>query len=231
MSKATEGQARSLIASFAVDTPWASITTDLQPFIELSPKERGARFAAFLNSNGVVYDHVPSALREIDGVIYFTVTSDGTTGENWITRLENKGFSVGEYAKEILRSADFTPTSGIVTEVAVLKGKLFEDAYRTTKKICVEAEKRRLKKPRPEIACLIREKFTDEKIGDMGLWVITTMHEPIKDSDDNLHYLGTCLTDVRGCLNTYDGNFRGGWRDSFGFAFVRSHSKAAARTV
>lgn len=52
MSKASEGQARSLIASFAVDTPWNEIETDLQPFIELSPKKRGERFAAFLRNGG-----------------------------------------------------------------------------------------------------------------------------------------------------------------------------------
>ncbi|HEY4505721.1 MAG TPA: hypothetical protein VJG67_03450 [Candidatus Paceibacterota bacterium] len=50
MSKASEGQARSLIASFAVDTPWEEIETDTQPFIELTPKERGERFAAFVRN-------------------------------------------------------------------------------------------------------------------------------------------------------------------------------------
>lgn len=49
MSKApSEGQARALIASFAVDTPWAEIEADVRPFVELTPKERGERFAAFL---------------------------------------------------------------------------------------------------------------------------------------------------------------------------------------
>ena len=54
MSKASEGQARSLIASFAVDTPWSEIETNLQPFIELTPKERGERFAVFLRNGGKV---------------------------------------------------------------------------------------------------------------------------------------------------------------------------------
>jgi hypothetical protein len=44
--------------------------------------------------------------REEDGVIYFSVTSDGTTGEEWITRLEQGGFCVGDYAKQVLRSSD-----------------------------------------------------------------------------------------------------------------------------
>jgi hypothetical protein len=51
MSKAISGgQARSLIASFTVDTPWDEIPVDIQPFIELTPAERGERFAAFVRN-------------------------------------------------------------------------------------------------------------------------------------------------------------------------------------
>ena len=51
MSKAiTSGQARSLIGSFTVDTPWDEIVADIQPFIELSPVERGKRFADFVRN-------------------------------------------------------------------------------------------------------------------------------------------------------------------------------------
>ena len=94
--------------------------------------------------------------REEDGVIYFSVTSDGTTGEDWINRLEGNGFRVGDYAKQVLRSPDFKPTNSVTTEVAVLKGMLFEENDRITKKIRAEADKRKLGKPEPELACLIR---------------------------------------------------------------------------
>jgi restriction endonuclease S subunit len=40
---------------------------------------------------------------EKDGVIYFSVTSDGTIGENWIKHLEGNDFRVGDYAKQMLR--------------------------------------------------------------------------------------------------------------------------------
>ena len=94
-----------------------------------------------------------------DGVIYFSVTSDGTIGEDWITRLEGNGFCVGDYAKQVLLTPFFKPTNGMTTEVAVLKGMLFEDNDRITKKIRAEADKRKLGKPEPELACLIREKL------------------------------------------------------------------------
>jgi len=98
---------------------------------------------------------------EKDGVISFSVTSDGTTGEDWITRLESKGFRVGDYTKQMLRSSSFKPTSGVKTQIAVLKGELFADSDRTTEKIRAEADKRKLSKSNAELACLIREKFTD----------------------------------------------------------------------
>src|SRR3989338_1235966 len=128
--------------------------------------------------------------REEDGAIYFSVTSEGTTGKDWITRLESKGFRVGDYAKQVLRSPDFKPTNGVTTEVAVLKGMLFEDNDRITKKIRAEADKRKLGKPEPELACFIREKFTDEEIEAMGLVWIVAMHEPIGDSDGSPNLLG-----------------------------------------
>src|SRR3990167_10606397 len=121
--------------------------------------------------------------RERDGVIHFSVTSDGTTGEEWIKRLESKYFRVGKYAKDMLFSKNFKPTSGVTTEVVVLKGMLFKDDDRITKKIRVEADKRKLEKPNAEVACLIREAFTNEEITAMGLVWVVAMHEPIKDTN------------------------------------------------
>jgi len=134
---------------------------------------------------------------EEGGVIYFSVTSDGTTGEDWITRLESKGFRVGDHAKQVLRSPDFKPTSGVTTEVAVLRGMLFEENDRITRKIRAEADKRKLEKPNAELACLIREKFTDKEIEAMGLWWIVAMHEPIEDFDGD-PYLLSVLRDGGG---------------------------------
>ena len=82
--------------------------------------------------------------------------TDGTTGEDWITRLESNGFHVQDYAKQVLRSPDFKPTKGLTTDAAVLKGMIFTDNDRITKKILAEADKRKRSKPNAELACLIR---------------------------------------------------------------------------
>ena len=127
-----------------------------------------------------------------DGVIYFTLVSNGKTGEEWITHLEGKGLPVGDYAKSVLRHKDFKPTkAGTVHSIAVLQGQLFSDNDRITKNIRAEAKKRKLVDPHAEVACLIRDMSSDEEIKEMGLDWIITMHEPIPDSDGDLDVLGT----------------------------------------
>ncbi len=189
-------------------------------------KQSGVSRDVFFHKAAEVYDEPVSeparSWREQDGVIYFSVTSDGTTGEDWITRLESKGRRIGNLANQVLHSPDFKPTSGVTTEVAVLKGMLFSDDDRITKKIRAKADKCKLTKPNAEVACLICEKFTDEELEAMGLSWIVVMHEPIEDSDgvpillvadrhDDGRWLSACYA--------YPG---GRWGRGFGFAFAVS---------
>lgn len=158
--------------------------------------------------------------REEDGVIYFTVTSDGTTGPDWIKRLEKKGFRLSKWAKDVLGSSDFKPTSG-VTQIAVLKGTLFTDSNRITKKIRAEAERRKLEKPNAEVACLIREMFLDEELEAMGLYWIVAFHKPIRDSDGDPHLLDAYRGGEGRWLGTCYGRPGDDWRGSdSGFAFA-----------
>ncbi len=160
--------------------------------------------------------------REENGVVYFSVTSDGTTGEDWITRLESKGFRMGDYAKQVLRTPYFKPTSGVTTEVAVLKGMLFEDNDRITNKIRAEADKRNLSKPNAELACLIRQKFTDKEIEAMGLWYIVAMHEPINDSGGYPLLLDANRDNDGRWLSAYYDRPVFWWNRGLGFAFAVS---------
>ena len=157
--------------------------------------------------------------REEDGIIYFSVTSDGTNGEEWIARLEAKGLRVSDWAKSVLRSSDFTPTSGVTTTIAVLKGSLFEDNDRFTKKIRAYAAKRKFSAPNAEVACLIRAKFTDKEIEAMGLSWIITMHEPIKDSGGCPSLLSARRYGCGSWLHADRGHPGRGWVRHRGFAF------------
>jgi len=157
--------------------------------------------------------------REQDGVIYFKVTSNGMTGPQWIEHFEKKGIQLSKWAKDVLNSPEFKPTNGVTTEIAVLKGMLFEDNDRVTSKIRIDADRRKLAKPNAEVACLIRDMFTDKEIKEMGLLWIVAMHEPIKDSDGLLALLGTRRHDDGG-LDAYYGDSGGGWPRDPAFAFV-----------
>ena len=186
---------------------------------EIDPNEA----VRLVNSGEWVVSKPIHSWREEDGVIYFSVTSDGTTGPQWIERLEGKGFRLSDYAKSVLRSPDFKPTSGVTTEIAILKGMLFADNDRITKKIRAEADKRKLTKSNAEVACLIRENFSDKEIEALGLWWIVAMHEPIKDSGGGPSLLGADRYDGGRWLNAccVDGPGYGWFRED-GFAFVVS---------
>ncbi len=160
--------------------------------------------------------------REENGVIYFSVTSDGTTGKDWITWFENNGIRVSEYARQVLCSRDFKPTSGVTTEVGVLKGELFTDKDRTTDKIRLKAVQSKMILPEAELACLIRRKFTDKDLEAMGLYWIVVMHEPINDSDGDPDLLSAFRGDDGRWLDAfYDyADFR--WHRGNGFAFAVS---------
>ncbi|MBU4453086.1 hypothetical protein KKH24_02410 [Patescibacteria group bacterium] len=159
---------------------------------------------------------------EKDGIIYLSspLIADGTTGADWITRLEGAGKSVSRYAKSVLRSVDFVPSpAGTVYQIAILKGSLFEDSARITANICAKATELGFTKLHAEVACLIREKFSDDDIKAMGLWRIIAMHDPFEDSDGSPDLLGACRDDFDCSLNAYYDRPGFRWYSEDGFAF------------
>ncbi len=174
---------------------------------------------AFLCSEDAVSTPV-RGWREQDGVIRFSVTSNGRTGEEWIIYFESKGIKLTRWAKDLLRSTAFQPTNGVTTEIAVMKGSLFTDDDRITSKIRAEADKRNFTKPNPEVACLIRDMFTDQEIKEMGLTWIVTMHDPIEDSDRDPNLLSTDRNSDGPWLYTYYGRPGSRWSRDDGFAFA-----------
>ena len=155
----------------------------LNAVIKLIRKQAGEDGPERFLRGELVVSELPKCWTEKDGVIYFTLPpTEGLTGSQWVTRLERKGFKLSKWAKDVLNSKDFVPTTGVVNNIAVLKGELFSDDDRITSKIVAEGDRRLWKHGKdisPEIACQIREMFTDEEIEAMGLIWITTMHEPI----------------------------------------------------
>lgn len=157
-----------------------------------------------------------------DGVIYFSVTSDGCAGPDWKLRLAKQGKKVGDWAEKALNPKSFRPTTGVTSKIAVLPGSLFADNDRITKKIRAEGDRRKLKhgkKINAEVACLIREKFTDDEIKQMGLLWIVVMHKPIV-VDGASELLAAGAGDGGPYLDAYHGDPDDGWSRGGGFAFL-----------
>jgi hypothetical protein len=166
---------------------------------------------------------------EEDGIIRFSVTSNGTSGAGWVKRLADGGYNTIVHTMEVLLSSEFKPTKGVTTEIVVMKCSLFSSFNdRKMANIRTEAGGRKYVAPNHEAACLIREKFTDKEIEQMGLRGIIVMSKPIKS-----HLLG-CLISL--CVNRGgDGCFLGvspvdsdnGLRDDFGVAFAVPQATSA----
>lgn len=156
--------------------------------------------------------------REENGVISLRVTSDGTTGPEWIGRLRSMGYRVSVYAQTLLNSRDFVPTRGIVYEIAVLKGG--------PSQVRDDARRRGLAKPTPEVACLIRAACTDDDLEAMGLMWLVVMHEPIRDSVGERFLLGPRRVGEGRWLDAAYSEPEGGWGVENGFAFVVSEVSA-----
>lgn len=157
-----------------------------------------------------------------DGVIYFTVTSDGTTGPQWIERLLYGGKRIDDYAMGVLLSPGFKPTTGVTTRIAVLPGAWFfkEKDRATTSRIRSDAIQRKLVRPNAETACLIREKFSDKDLCAMGFAYIVVCHKPIKISTGHPNLLSVSREGYGHRLGACCGKPDSIWDRHGGFAFA-----------
>lgn len=174
-------------------------------------------------SEGAVIPTAPTPVEwtvDGDGNIHFTVTSNGMTREQWEQHLERRGWRIGDYARQVLRRASEAPTNGVTYNMVVRPGSKISSRDRVTKKIRAHATEKGWKTPHWEVACLIRDTFTDEQLEQMGLWYIVTMHEPIKDSDGDPNLLHSNRDDDGRWLFAHCDRPDDEWYDVGGFAFV-----------
>lgn len=164
---------------------------------------------------------------ELSDAIYITVTSDGTTGPEWIKRLKTKGCHVSIGAEKILVSDEFKPTKGVTTKIAILKGRLFIGKNQTMRGVSEFARQHKLQQPNMEVACLLCEKLTVREIEQMGLWWIIIMHKSviIDCGPSYIYHTHLGITRTFGSSQRYLDMIYGGAPDCMattdsGFAFV-----------
>lgn len=188
-------------------------------------KKRGLFLALFIILIGLVIYLSHNDWKEEDGIIYFTVTSDGATGEQWVGRLKKDGYFLDRKTDSILCSPSFCHTNNATYVVAVFKGYLFTDSRRTDQRIREDAKGRMdwLSTPSIELACLIREKFSDREIRQMGLeGGIFVMNQPIIEAsgEESLFILGEYYDGKSDCLYAGSHEHSQEYADWCGFAFV-----------
>ena len=122
------------------------------------------------------------------GRIYFEVTTLGLTAEEWKVRLTKAGHKISDYANDILSKPDYDqnhryePTQTL--KVVLIRGKEIEkDSERLTKNLKAISVKNfgenSVSNLKGELSLLIREKFSNKELEEMGLWYIVVLHEPI----------------------------------------------------
>lgn len=109
-------------------------------------------------------------------VISFSLLSNGRTGEEWLNYFKESGLIVSESAQDILLS--LKATSNVHYQVVILKGAMFFTISPNEDNVIREAKLRSLKPCNLELACLIREKFSNEELLSMRLNELKVMHIP-----------------------------------------------------
>ena len=194
--------------------------------IERVESKEGALLTSALKK---ILNSTPEQLQEVLALVYkkvkhfflLEVVSEGKTGEEFISRLKEKNFRIGDYAMQIMRKSEFVPTTGTKYKPVVIFGKEIEkDSERTTENIRKIAKSRGYLKPNAELAPLLREKISDKEMEEMGVWALVVMSDTIKDSDGGPDLLGLRRYGVGRWFDAYYDGPGDEWGREIGFVFL-----------
>ena len=152
------------------------VRSQLEDIVEkLGGEDQARRFL----SGGLVISDVPT-WRDEGEFVSLTLCSRGRTGPEWTQWFGDYDIDVDQEAEDILMSAEFQSTNGVIYHVRILKGSTYDDGERTNSIICADAHGRQFSAPPPELACLIRSTFSCTHVQRMGFDEIIVMHQQIE---------------------------------------------------
>ncbi len=161
--------------------------------------------------------------------IYFEVTTLGLTAEEWITRLKANGHKISNYANQIISNPNYDKNHryepGKTLKVVLIRGtEIKKDSERVNKNLKAIAVKdfgtNSVSELKGELALLIREKFSNKELEEMGLYYIVVLHEPIIDSDGRPNVLNSNRDDGSYVDASYDSE-SDSWYGLGAFAFLQ----------
>lgn len=121
--------------------------------------------------------------RKVGGFTYLSLTSTGKKGPEWQEDLSNKKVILDLSTLYLLSNGGFKPTSYEKFNIAILDGDLFKDKDRRIEKIGDIAARSQLLPCTHEVAFLLANLLTSEKIGIRQPATIVAMHEPVLNKD------------------------------------------------
>lgn len=157
--------------------------------------------------------------RDEGGIIHCSVLSRGTTGEKWIEHFEHRGGFVCSETKKILLSPRFIPTLGVKTDLAIFKSTLLPSNERYTISAHEIGLAKGLAIPEIEVTILLREKFSNKELEEMGLWWIAVMHAPVRSFEDSLISLCVDRYGDKEWICAHGAKDYDSWNSDGGFAY------------
>jgi len=155
-----------------------------------------------------------------DGVINTTVIHDGAIDPQWVTW--SHGLTTPFPNDYPVGSDCFELTTGVVVEVVILTGFLFDKGKRRVDVACVEAERRLLLRSNFQTAPLIRKVLTRKQLEKWNLKRIIVTYEPLNDPNNNFgRLLSISANDPDDQFSACSGRLDRSWSYPVGFAFVR----------
>jgi len=179
-------QLNEYLAKIGRCTPLGLTPEEMQDTIGLPDETLKERFRIAVGLPAMGYEIRP------DGLTVLTVTSHGHNGPEQQKFLKECGHMVTDYASEILNHGDFTYTEkGAEIQIGILTHERFKshldykdlpwtpgNAWKFVQEVYGIKER-----PFHDIGVLLRKNLSDDQMESLGLWGITTLSEPIKDSD------------------------------------------------
>lgn len=175
MGKATLGQSLNLFSVLANNADWESLDSKIIQETINNPRKAGEHFTAFLKN----FEKAFSNLHETCVTLPAT---EGVTGQQWAERLDEGVFRLRVDAKNLLLSAKFKPTNGVIYEVVIISGYFWKTHGEklTLGSVRAEAMRRKLRVPTHEVACLLCTALTEHQFVTIGSSGVCVMHKPTK---------------------------------------------------
>lgn len=148
------------------------------------------------------------------------MSDDGVTGDQWIEYFKKKNIYVSGFARSMLESHTFYPTTGINTlNVAILKGEIFKPGFSFVSNVFDQAIRRMFLVPSADLACYLLKNFSSGDMKSIGVEKVLIMSRTIEDHEGDSCYFRIIWNDDGPRLEAHKHDEGVEFDPSYSFAF------------